>query len=76
MRTIIKEKTIYAISITLLTLFMLLVSGAFASDVIITSNSGVEYGNGLSGKHLQTAVTIILSFWLGMLTPILFIKGK
>ena len=73
MRTIIKQKAIYAISISLLSLFMLLISGAFASDIIVTSTSGVEYGN---GAHLQTAVTIILSFWLGMLTPILFIKNK
>ena len=71
---ITKERIFYILAVSLLCLFILGVSGIFNYNLSITSISGKIYNNGSTIKHTKTVVSIILSFWLGLLTPIVLIK--
>ena len=73
---ITKERILYILAVTLLCLFILGISGIFNYNLSITSISGKVYNNGSTVEHTKTVVSIILSFWLGLLTPVIFIKSK
>ena len=73
---ITKERIFYILAVTLLCLFILGISGIFNYNLSITSISGKVYNNGSTIEHTKTVVSIILSFWLGLLTPLIFIKSK
>ena len=73
---ITKERIFYILSITLLCLFILGISGIFNYNLSITSISGKVYNNGSTIEHTKTVVSVVLSFWLGLLTPIVLIKTK
>ena len=73
---ITKEKVIYASTVTLLCVIILAVTGVFTSTVSVTSISGAIYDNGMSIEQTKTVLSIVLSFWLGLLTPIVLFKAK
>jgi hypothetical protein len=73
---ITKEKIVYTLAITLLCVIILAVSGVFTSTVSVTSISGTIYDNGMSIEQTKTVLSIVLSFWLGLLTPIVLFKAK
>lgn len=73
---IIKERIFYILLVTLLCLFILGISGIFNYNLSITSISGKVYNNGSTIEYTKTVVSVVLSFWLGLLTPIVLIKTK
>jgi hypothetical protein len=73
---ITKERIFYILAVTLLCIIMLIVTGVFTSTISATSISGAVYDNGMSIKQTKTVVSVVLSFWLGLLTPVVFIKTK
>ncbi len=73
---ITKERIFYILAVTLLCIIMLVISGIFNSTMSITSISGTVYDNGSTIEHTKTVISVVLSFWLGLLTPIVLIKTK
>lgn len=73
---ITKERLAYILAITLLSVLILAVTGVFTSTVSVTTTTGAVYDNGLSLAQTKLTISVVLSFWLGLLTPILFIKTK
>tara|TARA_R110001592_G_scaffold290574_4_gene559767 strand:+ start:2290 stop:2484 length:195 start_codon:yes stop_codon:yes gene_type:complete len=60
---ITKEKILYVLAITFLCILMGAITGVF-------------YNNVMSIEQTKTVVSVILSFWLGLLTPIVLFKTK
>ena len=60
---ITREKVIYVLAITFLCILMGAITGVF-------------YNNVMSIEQTKTVVSVILSFWLGLLTPIVLFKAK
>lgn len=60
---ITREKILYVLAITFLCILM-------------GSITGVFYNNAMSIEQTKTVVSVILSFWLGLLTPIVLFKAK
>jgi Ni,Fe-hydrogenase I cytochrome b subunit len=73
---ITKEKIVYTLAVTLLCIIILAVTGVFTSTVSVTSISGEIYDNGMSIVQIKTVTSIVLSFWLGLLTPVVLFKAK
>lgn len=60
---ITREKILYVLAITFLCILMGAITGVF-------------YNNVMSIEQTKTVVSVILSFWLGLLTPIVLFKAK
>jgi len=73
---IIREKIIYVLAITFLCILMGAITGVFNPTITVTSISGVVYDNGMSAEQTKTVISVILSFWLGLLTPLVLFKTK
>jgi hypothetical protein len=71
-----KEKIFYTLFITLLCLFVLGISGIFNYNITATSIDGIIYGNKGIEENAKIIISIVLSFWLGLLFPVIFIKSK
>ena len=73
---IIREKVIYVLAITFLCILMGAITGVFNPTIVVTSISGEVYDNGMSIEQTRTVVSVILSFWLGLLAPLVLFKAK